>query len=264
MGLKKNGLLVLMFAMMATVKCASDTTIVVNEHKVVMQFTSKPVKGTVLLLQGWNFPPDDWCVHTDICRKLLDKGYHLVMPDMGKSIYHSAIYKETRTDWVKYPTRRWLVDTLFVLLQKDFQLLDSTRQNFVIGLSTGARGAVLVAMDCPGMFAGVAALSGDYDQTKMTGDNLCKGYYGAFVKFKSRWRQVDNPTTRIKELTIPIYLGHGMSDKVVPVSQTIQFYKELRKQCPLLKAKLSTPTNNHDYQYWASEVDSILRFFDVQ
>lgn len=262
MGLKRIGFLVLAFLGVTTGKSASDTSIVVNGHKIVMQFTSKPVKGTVLLLQGWNFPPNDWCVHTDICSKLLDKGYHLVMPDMGKSIYHSAVFKETRTDWLKFPTRRWLVDTLFVKLQKDFQLLDSAQQNFVIGLSTGARGAVLVAMDCPRLFVGVAALSGDYDQTKMPGDNLCKGYYGVFAKFKSRWKQVDNPTTRIRELVIPIYLGHGSGDKVVPVSQTIQFYKELRRQCPKLKTRLSTPVKNHDYQYWASEVDSILRFFN--
>lgn len=264
MGLKRIGLLVLMFVGVATVKCASDTSIVVDGHKVLIQYTSKTVKGTILLLHGWNFPPNDWCAHTDICTKALDRGYNLVMPDMGKSIYHSVVYKETRVDWLKFPTRRWLVDTLFLFLQKEFHVLDSSAQNFIVGLSTGARGAVLVAMDCPRLFSGVAALSGDYDQTKMSGDNLCKGYYGVYAKFKSRWKQVDNPTTRIRELVVPIYLGHGLKDKVVPVSQTVLFYKELRKKSPNLKMKLSTPLKYHDYQYWAFEVDSIFQFFDVK
>jgi len=264
MGLRRIGILVLMFVGVTTAKCISDTSIIVNGHKVLIEYTSKHVKGTVLLLQGWSFPPNDWCVHTQICAKMINNGYNLVMPDMGKSIYHSKVYKETRVDWLKYPTRRWLVDTLFLLLNKDFHVLDSTQRNFVIGLSTGARGAVLIAMDCPKLFSGVAALSGDYDQTKMPNDNLCKGYYGVYAKFKSRWKLVDNPTMRAKELVVPIYLGHGVNDKIVPVSQTVSFYKELKRQCPSLKVVLSTPLKNHDYQYWSSEVISILRFFELE
>jgi S-formylglutathione hydrolase FrmB len=231
-------------------------------HRVLLEFTNKPVKGTILLLQGWNFPPNDWCQHSDICTQALERGYNLVMPDMGKSIYHSQTFKETRVDWLKYPTRKWLVDSLIPQLQIKAGLFVG-KENFVIGLSTGARGAVLVAMDRPDLFKGVAALSGDYDQTTMPNDNLCKGYYGNYKRFKKRWKTIDNPYSRIIDLKTPIYLGHGLKDKVVPYAQTILFYKELKKRKPTLKTMLSTPENEHNYQFWANEVDSIFTFFGI-
>jgi S-formylglutathione hydrolase FrmB len=242
----------------------NDTTIEINQHKVLLKFTNQPVKGTILLLQGWNFPPTDWCNHSNICQLALEKGYNLVMPDMGKSIYHSQVYKETRVDWLKYPTRKWLVDSVFIFVQNKYGLLNKNESNFVIGLSTGARGAVLVAMDCPTLFKGVAALSGDYDQTLIPTDNLCKGYYGEFSKFKTRWRTVDNLIYRIKDLKTPIYLGHGLNDKVVPSAQTILFYNKLLKANPTLKVKLNTPEKEHNYQFWAKELISIFEFFEVK
>ncbi len=241
---------------------AIDTTL--NGRRVLIEFTDKPVRGTILLLQGWNFPPDDWCRHSQICIKALEKGYNLVMPDMGKSIYHSQVFKETRADWQKYPTRKWLVDSLIPQLRMKAGVFDEQKRNFVIGLSTGARGAVLVAMDCPRLFSGVAALSGDYDQTAMPNDNLCKGYYGNYNRFKKRWKTVDNPCYRILDLKTPIYLGHGKRDKVVPCAQTILFYNALKKRNPSLKVVLNTPEKEHDYQFWASEVDAIFRFFQIQ
>lgn len=257
-------LLLFMFSMLgkgyASAPLTIDTTL--NGQRVILKFTSKPVKGTILLLQGWNFPPTDWCQHSNICSLALEKGYNLVLPDMGKSIYHAQTFKETRVDWLKYPTRKWLVDSLIPKLQLSAGLFDKKAQNFVIGLSTGARGAVLVAMDCPLLFKGVAALSGDYNQVIMPNDNLCKGYYGVYSKFKDRWKTVDNPANRILDLKVPIYLGHGLKDKVVPSSQTILFYKELKKANPTLKIKLSTPQKEHNYDFWANEVDAIFLFLE--
>mgnify|MGYP000886282993 CR=1 FL=1 len=238
-----------------------DTTL--SGHRVIIELTSKPAKGTILLLQGWNFPPESWCEHSSVCNLALEKGYNLVMPDMGKSIYHANTFKETRTDWLKYPTRKWLTDSLIVQLQAKNGLFDLKEENYIIGLSTGARGAVLVAMDCPNVFKGVAALSGDYNQTTMPNDNLCKGYYGSYFTFKKRWETVDNPFNRIADLRTPIYLGHGLKDKVVPSSQTILFYNELKRKSPALKVKLSTPEKEHSYQFWADEVDAIFDFFGI-
>lgn len=247
----------------ATQTAPKDSVIFLNGHKVLLTFTNKPVVGTILLLQGWNFPPTDWCNRTTICKVALEKGYNLVMPDMGKSIYHSQVFKETRADWVKYPTRKWLVETLFIHLNKEYGLFEISARNFVIGLSTGARGAVLVAMDCPGLFKGVAALSGDYNQLALPNDNLCKGYYGAYSSNKLRWKTVDNPSVSVAKLKTPIYLSHGLTDKVVPCSQTTNFYKEIKKTSPNLNVKLHTPKANHDYQFWGSEVPAIFAFFDA-
>jgi len=239
-----------------------DSTLYVDGHKVLLKYSPNPVRGTIVLLQGWNFPATDWCLHTNICDIALKKGYNLIMPEMGKSIFHSVTFKETRSDWRRFPTRKWLVDTLFVYLYNHFGLLNITQRNYVIGLSTGARGAVLVAMDCPFLFKGVAALSGDYNQLALPQDNLCVGYYGSFYKNKIRWKTVDNPFFQVEKLKTPIYLGHGIDDKVVPCSQTIEFYNQIKKKCPLLKVKLNTPKKGHNYQFWGTEVVAIFDFLE--
>lgn len=239
-----------------------DTTLYLNGHKVMLKFTPNSVRGSIVLLQGWNFPATDWCLHTNICDIALNKGYNLIMPEMGKSIFHSKTFKETRPDWKKFPTRKWLIDTLFVYLYNHFELLNITQRNYIIGLSTGARGAVLVAMDCPFLFKGVVALSGDYNQLALPQDNLCVGYYGNYNKNKIRWKTVDNPFSEIEKLKTPIYLGHGVDDKTVPCAQTIQFYNQIKKKCPLLKAKLNTPKKGHNYQFWGSEVTAFFDFLE--
>ena len=239
-----------------------DTVIYLNKRKIVIKIPkNKKKSGSFLVLHGWNFPPEDWCTKTSLCDKATENGFYMVMPDMGKSIYHNAITPVTRPDWRGNPTRKWLTDTLIPFLQKNYALFSDKENNFIVGLSTGARGVALVLLDLPSLFKGAAALSGDYNQSDMPNDKLSTGYYGAFKKFKNRWDTVDNPLHRIREFSTPLYLGHGTDDKIVPPRQTKVFYDSLVKYHPKLKIKLNMPKACHDYQYWRSEVDNILTFF---
>ena len=239
-----------------------DTVLYINNRKVLIKTPGTHKKlGTFLVLHGWNLPPDDWCTKTTLCEKVTDGGYFLVLPDMGKSIYQERMFPETRIDWRSCPTRKWLTDTLVPFLQKNYSLFLENENNFIVGLSTGARGVVLVVLDLPKLFRGAAALSGDYNQSNMTKDKLITGYFGPYKKFRSRWDNKDNASFRINDFQTPIYLGHGISDKVVPPDQTKVFYAILVKAHPLLKIKLNMPKAGHNYLYWGSEVDNILQFF---
>lgn len=241
----------------------SDTTIILNKHSVILKICTSKKKGTFILFPGWNFPADDWCNKTELCSKILSSGYCIVLPEMGKSVYQEKNYPETLLEWRLYPTRGWLSDTLIPTLQKKYSLLAENENNYVIGLSTGARGVALILLDFPDLFKGAAALSGDYNQTSMPADNLMTGFYGSFYKFPDRWKNTDNPVTRIREYKTPIYLGHGKQDKVVPPEQTIMFYDSLKKYHPALKIILNMPAAQHNYDYWSSEVDNILKFFGI-
>ncbi|MGD0711454.1 MAG: prolyl oligopeptidase family serine peptidase [Bacteroidales bacterium] len=240
-----------------------DTLLVVDNHKVIIKVCPHRRKGTFLVLHGWNLSADDWCTKTSLCSKVLEKGYDIVMPDMGKSVYQEHNYPETYPEWRVYPTRKWLSDTLVPMLQKDYSLLLETENDYIVGLSTGARGVALMLLDFPSLFKGAAAFSGDYDQTKIQDDYLVTGYYGPYETFKDRWLRQDNPLTRIKEYKTPIYLGHGKLDQIVPPEQTIMFYDSLKKYHPGLKIKLNMPDAQHDYYYWDSEVDNFLKFFGI-
>ena len=221
--------------------------------------------GSILALHGWNLPYTDWCDKTTLCKEALSQGYIVVLPEMGKSNYNEKIYPETRKDWTKYPTRKWLIDTLLVFLQNEYQIFLNDQSNYVLGLSTGGRGAVLVALDRPDIFNAVACLSGDFDQTQLPEDNLYRGFYGAFSKFEERWKKMDNVITNIQNFKVPIYLGHGLLDDVTSVLQSNLFYDSLQLYHPKLRSLLHIDSAaKHDYDYWNSEVDAMLNFFQSE
>ena len=235
-----------------------------NPIDVQLLYPSGRPKATLLVLQGWNFPITSWCDSTTLCEKALSAGYVIVCPDMGKSIYADSVYPETRKDWLKYPTRNWLVTELIPLMQQQRNMFLDENENFVVGLSTGARGALLVAMDSPGIFSGVVCLSGDYDQSAFPNDNLYKGYFGSRNLFSERWEGHENPLARIEEFKTPLYLGHGDMDKIVPVKHSELLYNAIQKNGEFRVEYTISQKSGHDYAYWGSEVDSILQFFQEE
>ena len=236
--------------------------------KIPTHIPASEIKGNILILQGWAFPKDDWCKKSTLCQKALAAGYRLIMPEMGKSVYSSKYYKETLKEWRVFPKRGWLTDTVFKELQEKYGIMLaknlSTEKNYIIGLSTGGRGVALVALDKPELFTACAALSGDYDQAQMPTDRVMAGFYGSFATQAKRWQNEDNVLARIAEWKTPIYIGHGKKDVIVPPEQSKLFYDAIKKNHPNLNIKLNMPTNNaHDYKYWDSEVDNMLKFFEM-
>ena len=137
------------------------------------------------------------------------------------------------------------------------------QNNYIIGLSTGARGVALLCLDCKGLFKKAVAFSGDYDQSKMKKDGLCNGYYGKFDLFEDRWTGEDNIVNRVDEFNTPIYLAHGKCDSIVPFNQTKEFYKALKKHKPSLHVELNiNDTAGHNYGFWNSEIDNALKFIE--
>lgn len=216
--------------------------------------------ATIVALPGWNFPNTGWCDSTSLCEEALKRGYVLILPQMGKSIYCDTTFPETRKDWLKYPTRDWVTSTMIPQLQK-MGLLAPEDPNYILGLSTGARGAVLIALDEPDIFKGCAALSGDYDQTQFPTDNLYRGYYGSLKQFPDRWKNNDNAITTLEELEVPLYIGHGRNDNIVPIKHSEILVEAMERKS---KAYIfhADSTATHNYSYWNSEVDNMLDFFE--
>ncbi|MFN3315618.1 MAG: prolyl oligopeptidase family serine peptidase [Raineya sp.] len=241
---------------------AEFQTLSVAGHQVDIARPKGQSIGNLLVLQGFAFPKDDWCKKSTLCKKALSAGYTLIMPEMGKSNYMSKLYPQTRADWRKEPQKHWLTDSLFSFLQNKYCLLLPTQKNFMVGLSTGARGVAVVALEKPELFAAVAALSGDYEQSKIPQDRVHIGYMGSYQQFPKRWSEEENIVFQIKKWKTPIYIGHGKLDKVCPYQQSQIFYEAIRKNHPNLRVKLNLPAQYaHDYRYWDYEVDNILQFF---
>ncbi|MEI6817172.1 MAG: prolyl oligopeptidase family serine peptidase [Bacteroidota bacterium] len=220
-------------------------------------------KGDVLVLPGWNFSRERWCSDSDLCKKALAKGYRLVMPEMGLSVYATHYYPQTRADWLNAPTGVWVTDTLIRYLQNKYGIFLPAKRNFLIGLSTGGRGVVMTALRTDNLFKAGASLSGDFDQCQTPYDNVMGGFYGTYQDNKQLWETTDNPMHDAASLKVPMYLGHGINDPVVPSQQTITFHKRLQECNPKLTLILHlSETGVHDFNYWNSEVEPALNFFE--
>ena len=103
-------------------KSKRDTTIIISNIKVDIKYPKDSIKGSILVLPGWNFNQDDICLKSNFCNKFIANGFILIMPNMQKSIYSAKIFKETRSDWYVYPTLTWITDSLLKHLQNNYQL----------------------------------------------------------------------------------------------------------------------------------------------
>lgn len=218
--------------------------------------------GSILMLHGWNLPSEQWCEKTDFCSKALKKGYVLIIPNYSKSNYTLEIYPETKPEYVKYPTLTWIMNTHIPHLREIFKVFIPGQNTHIAGISTGARGATLLAYYMPETFKSIASLSGDFDITSMQDEYLYYAFLGHYKEFQSRWKK-ECFAYDVKNYKVATYIGHGKADKVSPVLQSIAMYDSIQKYHPKLKLVGNFPENaEHNYEYWNSETDNILKFFD--
>jgi S-formylglutathione hydrolase FrmB len=220
------------------------------------------IKGSILMLHGWNCNALDWCDKTTFCERALKNGYVLIMPDLSKCNYNLHVYPETIDEYKKYPTLTWIKDFYIPHLSDAVELLEEPQNNFVAGISTGARGATLLAYHLPKLFNGVASLSGDFDITQMPDEFLYQSNFGNYESFAERWQQ-ECFAFDCKNYKTPTYIGHGIIDNLSPVSQSIQMFDSIKKHNPDMIIEKNFPENaGHDYEYWEDETNNILNFFD--
>jgi S-formylglutathione hydrolase FrmB len=229
--------------------------------RVRIRMPKEPFRGTILVLQGWNFANSSWSDSSNLDSLASAMGFALVLPEMGKSIYHKRNYKETRADWRSYPTRSWLMDTMVYDLQQRFQLFLPEHQNFVMGISTGGRGALLVAQEHPNIFNAGASLSGDYDQSSFPTDNLYRGFFGAA---STTWSGSENPVAWIDTWSVPMYIAHGARDSVVSVAHMNRLRNLQVRQKPELNFTYHLDsTAGHNYKFWTPLTLQVLRYFNA-
>jgi predicted esterase len=240
----------------------SDTTIVLNNVSVDILFPSEKPVGYILVLPGWNFSRKDVCTHSEFCSLAKKSGYCLILPEMGKSAYLNKCFKETRAEWLIYPTLKWVLDTLIPYCQNSFRILLKNQDNFLFGISTGGRGVAQIALNTGKLFKAGASLSGDFNPSIWKDDKLMIGYLGPYEQFPERWNGEDNPSVHAARLMIPLFLGHGKADKVVPVDQTLSFYQKISSLGPKAGHTVHLEENaGHNWDYWNSEMERIFAFF---
>jgi S-formylglutathione hydrolase FrmB len=221
----------------------------------------------LLVLPGWKFPRQDWIRKSPLEAIAQKEQMILVLPEMHTTIYETSYYPETVMKWNAVPGGVFLRDRLIPEMQRRFGLFKKGYGNYLLGLSTGGRGVVMVHLQNPGLFTAGAALSGDFDQTLQPGDNLMRNVYGPYERFRDRWQGEDNPVRVIERSperwTMPLYLAHGEADRVVMPAHSEWLYKVIvaRKGRDFPVVYRSVPGAGHDYRFWAEELPRIFAFF---
>jgi S-formylglutathione hydrolase FrmB len=224
----------------------------IGGHTVDVRTPKGATRADVLVLPGWNFAAADWGKHTPLYRYADSLGLRLVMPEMRTSIYASRFYPETKAGYRIAPTLTWVTDTLLTALASEGILARGGR-NFLLGLSTGARGVVRVAWATDSLFTAGAALSGDYAHLDTT-DKLLIQSYGPYSKFRARWA-LDEPILGAATIRVPLYLAHGEADRVVPHRHTVQLGIALRvARGDSAGTVVIRRGAGHDWAYWSTDL----------
>ncbi len=224
---------------------------------------------TLIVLHGYRQQPSDWENGTPITDYADRYDFVLVCPAMGTTLYESAYYPETKNRWAPVPGGEYIVRILLPFVRDQFGLAGDRDCTGIFGISTGARGALLLASQHPKLFGAAAGLSGDYDSASLWNDRLLVAVYGPYGLNRERWEKEVNIielSARLKNT--PVFLGHGTNDCIVPPPQTRMLadrLKELhdaKEGYELVVEELKSTGAGHDWRYWGSLVPDVLKFFD--
>lgn len=220
-------------------------------------------KGNILFLNGWNMNPEEICRASAICSLAQKYGYNIIVPHMGKSVYASIDTKYTRSDYRQLKKISWLSDSLLPRLQSKGISFQKNGNNHIIGISTGARGAVLFAAKLPDVFQTLILLSGDYDQCIDTNDLLMINTYGHYSLNPKCWKSIDNPLQASSGLKCNVFIGHGKNDKVVKPEHSYLLENKLQNNSLMKSKKIETyfpDAAGHDWKFWREGIERGMEF----
>ena len=240
--------------------------------------TRKP--PLVIALHGWNHTPEQVRDKADL--EILADRYGLVIavPAMGKTIYETSFFAETKQPWAAIPGARWVGEVVLPQLRARYAVAGDRAHTAVIGYAMGGRGAVLLAQRYP-EFAFAGSLSGTFDLLALAPRDaeykLHAAVYGSRRKFEQRWAQEGcvAPERLAKLADTALFLGHGGEDAVVAPAQLDALTQALtearteartedsgkpkgkvasksRRPRPSVEVVLA-PDGGHDWGYWNSQ-----------
>ncbi|MCS7074464.1 MAG: esterase family protein, partial [Bacteroidia bacterium] len=219
--------------------------------RIIIREPNQPV-GTIVVLPGWNHAAEKVCQETSFCQQALSKGYRIILPDMQKSVYLDSIYPETSAWLANQPNFSWIQSYFIPWLSEQFWG-QMNQPKILIGISTGGRGAVKISLRFPTLFDKVYSLSGDFIPELQPNDPLMRASLGSMVRFPERWKTENLTLFPITQHKIVLF--HGKQDKIVPVSQSIEFHKRMKSDNIQIRIH---ETAGHDFRYWNECLQDIL------
>jgi putative tributyrin esterase len=231
-------------------------------------FTQAAPRRAIIALHGYRGNYTEWGSYTNIQKYAEDYGIAIVCPDMGGTLYETGYYPETQVKWNEMPGGRWIPEILIPYIQTNYGLARSRAHTGILGVSTGARGALLLSCLHANLFQAAAGISGYYDTTVMTGSPFIPTIYGPYATFKDRWVKDDNIMELAARLAdIQVFLAHGFKDRDIPIEQSQLLGIKLRQLQKKSPGKYQfefheLPFMSHGWVYWREITGDALSFFN--
>jgi pimeloyl-ACP methyl ester carboxylesterase len=217
----------------------------------------------LLGLPGWKFSSTTWEEHADVGALAAEHGFRLALADMHISVYESAFYPETVADFrwcgpgCTLPGARWVGEVVAPWLRTQGAIAG------LFGLSTGGRGAVLLAQRYPGIAPKACSMSGTFDLFALPPGGevqIHQVIYGPREQFPDRWRADDTVSQPETLAGLSALVIHGAADPAVPPAQSEALAAAMEAQGAEVRLVL-VPGAGHDWGLWAGQLPSCFAFF---
>ena len=234
--------------------------------EVILPSEQLPESGkfpVVWLLHGLSDNCSSWTELSSISRYAREEGFAVVMPDGGRSFYADM------ASGPKYWT--FISEELPKVCRSIFPLSERREDNFVAGLSMGGYGALKLALNFPGRFAGVAAFSAVADIRKWIDDVVIKDAGLNFemkMIFKSK-EDILRQNSDVMELVsrraaekveLPaLFHACGSEDFLIEYNRS---FRDKVKECGFENYTYLEEPGAHNWEFWDRNIQRALKFFN--
>lgn len=216
----------------------------------------------VIALHGWGHSPDLYRDKGNLALLADRHGLVIAVPDLGKTVYETAFYPESKKRWGAIPGTRFVGEVLLPALRAQLDVSPERAKTAIVGYSTGGRGALLVASAYP-EFAFAGSLSGTFElmtlRPKEGEYKIHALIYGPRDRFPERWTR-DNGVApeRLAGLGgTALFAGHGLKDKVVRPDQLEALRAALAKTA-LTHTITTAEAGAHDWAFWNAQSEPLF------
>ncbi len=239
--------------------------------KIQIFFPKDYVKGkyyrTVIALHQYGERENDWETNTSIASLANKYSIVVVCPLMNKSLCETAFYPETDYRWNIIPGGKYIGEILIKFLNKNFSIATKKSGTGIMGVTAGARSALLVSGNYNEKFGAAAGISGFYDQSTMQNSKMVESVYGSYKKNPQRWENEDNVLKSAEKLKgISVYIYHGeRNDAFNPIQSKLMAIrlKQLEKKDSGYSITYKEgKTGGYGWLYWRGQAEPVMQFMN--
>jgi S-formylglutathione hydrolase FrmB len=212
----------------------------------------------VLALHGWGHSPQEFIRNSPQLEALAQQHQVVVaVPDLGKSVYETRFYPQTRGAWTTAPGTPWVLEVVLPWLRAHLPVHGDRAHTAVLGYSTGGRGAVLLA-ECSKEFAFAGSASGTFSFALLSSAEgeakIHAAFYGPRASFPERWALDDcvSPARLAGLEGTRLYIAHGAEDHSVRPDQLEALRAALRGSTVQAQWVL-VPGAGHTWEFWNAQ-----------